>query len=234
MAEVTLQGHFLQTTFGGDGSYVPKKGQLIVELDAKNKKHKLKIGDGTTTYSGLGYIKASNDLTKSDVGLSKVVNTGDSATPVSGGTTKFTTGGAYTELAKKVNVTAYNEHLANYTKHVHAVTLTPAGSVSQPTFTGTEITTGAASATKEINYVTSVGTAASHSYTAPSMTATIANNCMEITFNKGAHSFTANKVPTTTKVTVALAHTHKATAAGTVSKPTFTGTEVTVNTAATA
>ena len=40
-------------------------------------------------------------VTKSDVGLGSVVNTGDSATPKSGGTTKFTTGGAYTELAKK-------------------------------------------------------------------------------------------------------------------------------------
>jgi hypothetical protein len=44
-----------------------------------------------------------HNVTKSDVGLGNVVNTGDSATPVSGGTTKFTTGGAYTELAKKVD-----------------------------------------------------------------------------------------------------------------------------------
>lgn len=46
---------------------------------------------------------ASGDYTASDVGLGNVVNTGDSATPVSGGTTKFTTGGAYTELAKKAD-----------------------------------------------------------------------------------------------------------------------------------
>ena len=44
-----------------------------------------------------------HNVTKSDVGLGSVVNTGDSATPVSGGTTKFTTGGAYTELAKKAD-----------------------------------------------------------------------------------------------------------------------------------
>ena len=50
-------------------------------------------GTGATTASGA----------KSNIGLGNVVNTGDSATPVSGGTTKFTTGGAYTELAKKVN-----------------------------------------------------------------------------------------------------------------------------------
>ena len=47
-----------------------------------------------------------HNVTKSDVGLGSVVNTGDSATPVSGGTTKFTTGGAYTELAKKLNTSA--------------------------------------------------------------------------------------------------------------------------------
>lgn len=35
-------------------------------------------------------------VTKAQVGLGNVVNTGDSATPTSGGTTKFTTGGAYT------------------------------------------------------------------------------------------------------------------------------------------
>lgn len=42
-------------------------------------------------------------VSKSDVGLGSVINTGDSATPVQGGSTKFTTGGAYTELAKKVD-----------------------------------------------------------------------------------------------------------------------------------
>ena len=45
----------------------------------------------------------SGDYTASDVGLGNVVNTGDSATPINGGTTKFTTGGAYTELAKKAD-----------------------------------------------------------------------------------------------------------------------------------
>ena len=48
-------------------------------------------------------VSASGDYSASDVGLGNVVNTGDSATPVSGGTTKFTTGGAYTELNKKAD-----------------------------------------------------------------------------------------------------------------------------------
>ena len=49
------------------------------------------------------YRKGNVNITPADMGLGSVVNTGDSATPVSGGTTKFTTGGAYTELGKKVN-----------------------------------------------------------------------------------------------------------------------------------
>ena len=50
-------------------------------------------------------IDTSNphSVTKSQVGLGDVVNSGDSAIPIEGGTTKFTTGGAYTELAKKVD-----------------------------------------------------------------------------------------------------------------------------------
>ena len=58
----------------------------------------IKVGRDT-----LGHVVIGSALDKSDVGLGNVVNTGDSATPVENGTTKFTTGGAYTELAKKVD-----------------------------------------------------------------------------------------------------------------------------------
>jgi hypothetical protein len=64
----------------------------------------------TTTINGHS-LSDNVTVTKSDVGLDSVVNTGDSDTPVSGGTTKFTTGGAYTELAKKVDkTTTVNGH----------------------------------------------------------------------------------------------------------------------------
>ena len=56
---------------------------------------------GNKTLSDLG-------ITKAGLGLGNVVNTGDSATPTSGGTTKFTTGGAYTELNKKQNKINYS------------------------------------------------------------------------------------------------------------------------------
>ena len=69
-----------------------------------------KKADKTTTVNGHA-LSSNVTVTKSDVGLGSVVNTGDSATPVSGGTTKFTTGGAYTELAKKVDkTTTVNGH----------------------------------------------------------------------------------------------------------------------------
>ena len=46
--------------------------------------------------SHIGNKKNPHGVTKAQVGLGNVVNTGDSATPENGGTTKFTTGGAYT------------------------------------------------------------------------------------------------------------------------------------------
>ena len=49
------------------------------------------------------YRTGNVNITPANIGLGNVVDTGDSATPVKGGTTKFTTGGAYTELNKKVD-----------------------------------------------------------------------------------------------------------------------------------
>lgn len=59
----------------------------------------------STLISHIADTSNPHSVTKEQVGLGNVTNTGDSATPVSGGTTKFTTGGAYTELNKKQNKT---------------------------------------------------------------------------------------------------------------------------------
>jgi len=86
------------TTWRWSGSaYTQIKGDLAIGTTT-----------GTAADGGIAnthYNNKSNPhgVTKSQVGLGSVVNTGDSATPVSGGTTKFTTGGAYTELNKKVD-----------------------------------------------------------------------------------------------------------------------------------
>ena len=59
--------------------------------------------------------------------LGNVVNTGDSATPVSGGTTKFTTGGAYTELNKKNDKITVSEDYSTTLTDDHAFTSIPKG-----------------------------------------------------------------------------------------------------------
>ena len=58
---------------------------------------------GKQAYDHISNTNNPHNVTKSQIGLGNVVNTGDSATPVEGGTTKFTTGGAYTELNKKAD-----------------------------------------------------------------------------------------------------------------------------------
>lgn len=61
-----------------------------------------KVVQNTTTVNGHP-LSGNVKVTKGDVDLGNVVDTGDSDTPVEGGTTKFTTGGAYTELGKKAD-----------------------------------------------------------------------------------------------------------------------------------
>ena len=65
------------------------------------------IGTNTTNISNhISNTSNPHSVTKSQVGLGSVINTGDSATPTSGGTTKFTTGGAYTlksDLTSTIN-----------------------------------------------------------------------------------------------------------------------------------
>ena len=123
---------------------------------------------------------------------------------------------------------------------------TPAGIVSKPTFTGSEVTSGAPAGTTTVYSITDVGTlpsctytAPSANYTAPSLSATVENHCLKLTFapgshtfNPGSHTFSAGKLPTKgSGVSVATGtHTHKVTASGTVSQPTFTGTKATIST----
>jgi hypothetical protein len=73
-------------------------------LTALSSGEKLSIAFGKlakAVSSLISHINNTNNphsVTKAQVQLGNVVNTGDSATPVENGTTKFTTGGAYTEF----------------------------------------------------------------------------------------------------------------------------------------
>lgn len=103
-----------------NASFIPLKGEILFyDIDGILEHRKMKIGDGVTPIGDLPFADKTiitdlddhrntitgnpHNVTKADVDLNNVVNTGDSATPVEGGTTKFTTGGAYTELAKKAD-----------------------------------------------------------------------------------------------------------------------------------
>lgn len=86
------------TTWRWSGSaYTQIKGDLVIGTTTGT------AADGGVASSHYSNTSNPHSVTKAQVGLGSVVNTGDSATPVSGGTTKFTTGGAYTELNKKVD-----------------------------------------------------------------------------------------------------------------------------------
>ena len=86
------------TSWRWSGSaYTQIKGDLAIGTTSGT------AADGGTASAHYSNTSNPHGVTKAQVGLGSVVNTGDSATPVSGGTTKFTTGGAYTELNKKVD-----------------------------------------------------------------------------------------------------------------------------------
>lgn len=77
----------IATALGDDDSTIATSKAIQTEL----AKYVLK----TLTINGHA-LSSNVTITKSDVELGNVANTGDSATPVANGTTKFTTGGAYT------------------------------------------------------------------------------------------------------------------------------------------
>ena len=86
------------TSWRWSGStYTQIKGDLTIGTTSGT------AADGKVVNDHINNTSNPHGVTKAQVGLGSVVNTGDSATPVSGGTTKFTTGGAYTELAKKAD-----------------------------------------------------------------------------------------------------------------------------------
>lgn len=70
-------------------------------------------------------------ITASDVGLGNVVNTGDSDTPVSGGTTKLTTGGAFTALAGKIDKTSPAISINEGSEAIQAIITSNASTISQ-------------------------------------------------------------------------------------------------------
>ena len=75
--------------------------ELVEKLKGIEEGAQVNVVTGVKGGSESSYRTGNINITKDNIGLGNIVNTGDSATPASGGTTKFTTGGAYTEFAKK-------------------------------------------------------------------------------------------------------------------------------------
>ena len=124
MANVTVKTrivnkHDTTANWNARSTFIPKAGEIIIYTDT----HKVKVGDGTSTISSLPFIdnvdlsnyvtdselashtsNTSNPhkVTKAQVGLSSVVNAGQTATPSSGSNSYFTAGGAYT-LQQAIN-----------------------------------------------------------------------------------------------------------------------------------
>lgn len=87
-----------------------------VQYDTTNKKITKTIGSNTSD------VVAASKL-KEDMELNNVVNTGDSASPTENGTTKFTTGGAYTlkqSVDSKVSGVGYSD--SNITETINGTT----------------------------------------------------------------------------------------------------------------
>ena len=75
--------------------------ELVEKLKGIEEGAQVNTITGVKGDSESSYRTGNVNITKDNIGLGNIVNTSDSATPTSGGTTKFTTGGAYTELNKK-------------------------------------------------------------------------------------------------------------------------------------
>lgn len=90
------------TTVWANWDYYPGTTDGVVIGPASATTNKVA---GFADNTGKVIKELTTEQVKAAAGLSNVANTGDSDIPVENGTTKFTTGGAYTELAKKADKT---------------------------------------------------------------------------------------------------------------------------------
>ena len=93
-ASTTVKGIALLGASGGSARYGQKADVGLSNVD--NVKQYSASNEPPYPVKSVAGRTGAITLTKTDVGLSSVINTGDSATPTQNGTTKFTTGGAYT------------------------------------------------------------------------------------------------------------------------------------------
>jgi hypothetical protein len=182
---------------------------------------------GSAAYKATSAFDASGTAqTKADAALASAKTYTDTAISnlINGAPdTLNTLGEIATAMSENGDVVdALNEAIGSKSNvgHKHSVTLKPAGTVSKPSFTGSSVNSGVPSETTTVYSITAVGTL-------PSLSASVSNKCLNLTFGAGTlpTKGTGVSVPTGS-------HTHSVTAAGSVSQPTFTGTSATVTSGA--
>lgn len=195
-------------------------------------------------------------------------NSSTSITPAGTVSQPTFTGTAASHNHTFTGTAAEHTHTFTGTEKTASVKYTPAGTVSSSftgtahnhTFSGTPAKSGIPDTTNvtTIYSITGVGTLPSASlssgtlpscsYTAPSLTASVSNQCLTISLSGGSHSFSAGAFPTLTfsagtlptREAVSIPntnHTHSVTATGTIGNATaggsvsstFAGTEATIS-----
>jgi hypothetical protein len=219
-----IEGYYYQNKFYSDSAHTTEitgeAGKIYVDLPS-NKTYRWggttfvviseTIAIGTTTgtaYDGglgagirsdldshTGNTSNPHSVTKAQVGLGSVVNTGDSATPTQNGTTKFTTGGAYV-LQQSIPTT----YIKNASVSGSTLTITKQ---DDTTITFSDTDTGATSVnnTGSGNAVTSI----SYDATTRKLTASKSRTFMEASSLK-----TINTTNTTSQATAAAETMNKA------------------------
>lgn len=205
------------------------------------------------------YVALTKSAVTSALGFTPTANTGDitgvtAGSGLTGGATSGTATlnvGAGTGIVVNDNDVALDlTYLANaehaglmsatyytfLTAHKHSASYTPAGSISQPTFTASNsitAVTGIKSASTSVAATSSTTTVKSLA-SGGSLTGSCSNKCLTLTFTAATSSSVT--VPTAghihTATTGVEVNTSKYTPTGTVSKPTFTGTAATITTGA--
>lgn len=221
-SSVTFSGSSTQPTFTGTQATITSKNSAAVSISGGAHTHQIKAG--TVNVSG-EYTPAGSVSQPTFTGT-KVTATGYNSNDIT------ITGGEH-----KHNITAAAISLS--TKY------TPAGTIANPTITSTSVSvtsTNAAAITTgnaggHSHTVTAAGTVSKPTFTGSSVTVTSTNEAAvttsKVTDNVEIDYTPAGTITSTFTGTAATtdskgAHTHDVTATGTVSQPTFSGTQTTL------
>lgn len=205
----TPAGSVSQPTFTGTAATIAKTGTTATTVASEEHKHSVTAAGTVSkpTFTGTAATIAKTGTTGTTVASSTHTHTIDglkvTAPETSSGSgvyrLTFTTVSATTGITGTVTVAA----------QAHTHSYTPAGTVSQPTFTGTAVTSAAPSETVDV-----AAQEHTHSYTP-------AGTVSKPTFSGTAA--TIAKTGTTGTTVASSTHTHSVTAAGTNAASTVTG-----------